>query len=234
MMHDLDVGLAVEVLRPGGLALTARAAKYCSFRIGAQVADVGCGAGASIEFLKDASGLSAVGIDPDIMSLRLGMSRNPALPLVQAKAEALPFASASLEGIFAECSLSVIADKDRALAEFNRALCESGRLVVTDVYARDTGAISSINDLELPFWISGIMTKESLSNSLSQNGFVVELWEDHSYVLKEFIIQLIMEHGSTQAFCGRHDTNTADPQLNMAALKKACVGYFLLVARKET
>ena len=108
----------------------------------------------------------------------------------------------------------------RAKAEFNRALCESGRLVVTDVYTRDTGAISSINDLELPFCISGIMTKESLSNSLSQNGFVVELWEDHSYVLKEFIIQLIMEHGSTQAFCGRHNTNTADPPLNMAALKK--------------
>ena len=60
MMHDLHVGPTAEVLRPGGLALTARAAKYCSFRTGAQVADVGCGAGASVEFLYRASGLSTV------------------------------------------------------------------------------------------------------------------------------------------------------------------------------
>lgn len=196
--------------------------------------DVGCGAGASIDFLHDASGLTAVGIDPDIMSLKHGMSHNPTLPLVRGKAEALPFAAASLDGILAECSLSVIADKDRALAEFNRALCGSGRLVVTDVYARDTSAISSIDDLALPFCISGFMTKQSLSNSLIQNGFVIELWEDHSHVLKEFIIQLIMKHGSIQAFCGRHDMNAGDQQLNTAVLKKACVGYFLLVARKET
>ena len=234
MMHDLHVGPTAEVLRPGGLELTAKGAKYCSFRTGALVADVGCGAGASIEFLQDAFGISAAGIDQDIMSLKHGILRNPSLPLVHGTAESLPFASASLDGILVECTLSVIADKDRALAEFSRALRQSGRLVVTDVYARDTSAISSLNNLALPFCMSGIMTKESLSNSLVRNSFIIELWEDHSYVLKEFIIQLIMENSSVQAFCGRHDTNTVDPLLNISALKKACIGYFLLVARKET
>ena len=82
-MLDLHVGPTAEILHPGGLALTAKAAKYCSFRTGALVLDVGCGAGASIDFLHDASGLTAVGIDPDIMSLKQGMSRNAALPLVR-------------------------------------------------------------------------------------------------------------------------------------------------------
>jgi arsenite methyltransferase len=176
--------------------LTAKEAEYFSFRKGALVAYIRCGACSSIEFLYRSSGLATIGIDPDIRSLKQGMARNPALSLVRGKGEALPFASASLDGILAECSLSVIADKDRALAEFNRVLCPAGRLVVTDVYTRDPHAINSISDLALPFCMSDIMTKKGLSDSLSKNGFGIDLWEDHSYVLKEFIINQIMEGGA--------------------------------------
>lgn len=234
MMHDLHVGPTAEVLRPGGLALTAKGVKYCSFRTGALVADVGCGAGASIEFLQDTFGLSAAGIDQDIMSLKHGMLRNPSLPLVHGKAEALPFASCSLDGILVECTLSVIADKDRALAEFNRTLCPAGSLVVTDVYARNLHAINAISDLALPFCISGITTKQGMSDSLKQNGFGIDLWEDHSYVLKEFIIKLIMEHRSLWSYCGCNVSDSVDWQTNIKALKRASLGYFLLVAHKET
>ena len=233
MMRDLDVGPTVEVLHPGGLALTAKAAEYCSFRMGALVADIGCGAGASIEFIYRSSGLATIGIDPDIRSLRQGMARNPALSLVCGKGEALPFASASLDGILAECSLSVISDKNRALAEFNRALCPAGRLVVTDVYTRDPQAINSISDLALPFCMSDIMTKKGLSDSLSKNGFGIDLWEDHSYVLKEFIINQIMEGGALWPYGSCNAPDSEDWPTNMKALKQASLGYFLLIARKE-
>ena len=45
-------GLLEEVtgglVRPGGLALTDRAMGHCGFGAGARVADVGCGAGATV------------------------------------------------------------------------------------------------------------------------------------------------------------------------------------------
>ena len=230
MMHALHVGQNPDVFHPGGLALTARAIDLCSFRIGARVVDIGCGTGVSVDYLCHELGLAAIGIDLDIMLLKRGTQRNPALPLVRGKAEALPFASASLDGVLAECSLSVVTDKDRALAEFNRALRRGSRLVVSDVYAQDPRAINSINDVSFPFCMSGMMTKESLTDSLSRNGFSIEIWEDHSNVLKEFIIQLIMEHGSLQNFCGRNGAQDAD----IMTLKQACPGYFLMVARKDT
>ena len=168
MMHDLHVGTQVDVLHPGGLALTAKALDHCSFRVGARVVDVGCGTGVSVDYLRHESGLAAIGIDLSSMPLESGRHCNPDLPLVRGSAEKLPFASASLDGIMAECSLSVIADKDRALAEFNRVLRHGGRIVLTDVYGRDPLAINSINDAALPFCISSILTKESLSDSLSR------------------------------------------------------------------
>ena len=233
-MRDLDVGPTAEVfLHPGGLALTAKAAAYCSFRMGALVADIGCGTGASIEFLYRSSGLATIGIDPDIRSLKKGMARNPVLSLVRGKGEALPFASASLDGILAECSLSVISDKNRALAEFNRALCPAGRLVVTDVYTRDPQAINSISDLALPFCMSDIMTKKEVSDSLSKNGFDIDRWEDHSYVLKEFIINQIMEGGALWPCGSCNARDSEDWPTNMKALKQASLGYCLLIAHKE-
>ena len=42
-------------LRPGGLDLTERAARYCGLAAGDLVLDVGCGIGATAAFLKDRS-----------------------------------------------------------------------------------------------------------------------------------------------------------------------------------
>ena len=232
-MRDLDVRPTAAVLHPGGLELTAKAVEYSSFSTGALVVDIGCGSGASIEFLYRSSGFATIGIDPDIRSLKQGMARNPALSLVCGKGEALPFASASLDGILAECSLSVISDKNRVLAEYNRALCPAGRLVVTDVYARDPQAINAISDVALPFYMSDIMTKKGLSDSLSKNGFCIDLWEDHSYVLKEFIIRMIMEDGALWPYQSCNAPDSVDWETNMKALKQASLGYFLLIAHKE-
>ncbi len=214
--------ITTDIMRPGGLALTARAIRYCSFKAGAVVADIGCGAGESVEFLRQESCLDAIGIDCAEVPLKRGIRRNPELPLVRCVAEKLPFASASLDGILAECTLSVLPDRDRVLAEFNRALRQGGKLVVTDVYSRDTCAINLIHNMQLPFCMSGIMTEESLTGKLARRGFTIELWEDHCHVLKEFVFRMIMEHGS---FEGLSDLKT---------LKQACLSYFLLIARKDT
>jgi arsenite methyltransferase len=42
-----------ETIRPGGFALTKRAIEYCGFGKGARLLDVGCGLGATVEYLVD-------------------------------------------------------------------------------------------------------------------------------------------------------------------------------------
>jgi arsenite methyltransferase len=53
-----------EAIRPGGLALTERAMALCALPAGARVLDVGCGAGATVEYLIARRRLTAAGADP--------------------------------------------------------------------------------------------------------------------------------------------------------------------------
>ena len=110
------------VMRPGGLELTARAFDYCAFAAGADLVDVGCGTGITVEFLISTYGLNAVGIDMSAVVLERGRQRNSQLPLLQGDGEKLPIASATMDGVVVECVLSVMADKRKALSEFNRVL----------------------------------------------------------------------------------------------------------------
>jgi ubiquinone/menaquinone biosynthesis C-methylase UbiE len=218
------------LMRPGGLALTARALDYCRFPQGADLADVGCGTGITVEFLRDSYGLNAVGIDPSPVILMRGRERNCHLPLLEGSGEALPLAAATMDGLIVECALSVMPDKLRALAEIHRVLVPGGRLIVTDLYARaeaNTGALA----LPPGSCLAGMTTREGLVGKLEDKGFTIELWEDHTPKLTEFVIRMIMEHGSLEPFWACECAN-GDAQMIQAAMKQAKPGYFLLVAKK--
>ncbi len=218
------------VMRPGGFELTARAVSYCSFAAGDNLVDVGCGTGMTVEFLRGTYGLNAIGIDPSPVLLERGLHRNSELPLLQASGENLPIAAGTMDGVVVECSLSVMADKRRALAEFNRVLIPGGRLIVTDLYAR-VGA--GIDDMGLPATscLAGMRTREELAGELEKAGFIIESWEDHTPKLSEFVIRMIMEHGSLQPFW-ECECENGDSQLIQDAVSKTRPGYFLLIARK--
>ena len=218
------------VMRPGGLALTARAVDYCAFAPGADLVDVGCGTGITVEFLRDTYGLNAIGVDPSAVILERGRQRNPDLPLLQGSGEQLPLAAGTMDGIVVECALSVMADKQKALAEFNRILVPGGRLIVTDLYARAAAANGAMG-LPPTSCLAGMTTREDWFSELEDRGFAIELWEDHTPKLTEFVIRMIMEHGSLQPFWACECENS-DSQMIQDAVKEARPGYFLLVGKK--
>jgi arsenite methyltransferase len=216
------------VMRPGGLELTARAFDSCAFAAGSNLVDVGCGAGFTVEFLQSTYGLNAMGVDPSVVNLERGLSRNSQLSLRQGCGESLPIDDGTMDGVVVECAFSAMADKQKALAEFNRVLVPSGKLIVTDIYARGA-AVSADMGLPPSSCLAGMKTREELVHLLEEAGFSIDVWEDHTPMLSEFVIRMIMEHGSLQPLW---ECENGDSQSVQGAIKKSKPGYFLLIARK--
>jgi ubiquinone/menaquinone biosynthesis C-methylase UbiE len=211
-----------EPLRPGGLELTRLAVQYAGFTAGDPILDLGCGEGTGTQLLKQ-HGCEAIGLDTSTASLAAAAAHLSDLPLIAASACRLPFADASLNGILAECSLSLVEQRDDVLAECYRVLRSDGRLAVTDIYARKT-----LNSNQpLPACLTGMVPKDEILAGLTNAGFRVERWEDHSPVLKTFMARLIFECDSPDALWAG-DAGTLN-----AALKQCQPGYFLLIAIKD-
>lgn len=223
-------------MRPGGLALTERALSRCGFSPGARVLDLGCGAGATVEYLIERRGLRAAGIDRSPTILGIGLERRGPLPLISALGEELPLAADTWDGIFSECALSVMRCADRVLSECGRVLKHGGRLVLSDLYLSGPDAAQKARGLPPNCCLAGAATREDLAAKLGAHGFRIVFWEDHSPALKTFAAGLVFSHGSLerywQAACGDGE-GAADPRSIVEAFSRARPGYFLLIARKH-
>jgi arsenite methyltransferase len=202
-------------IRPGGLILTDRAIDFCGFAAGAQILDVGCGAGATVEHLLNRYGFATRGVDISRKLIAEGLDRNPALSLVEAAAEALPFAGETQDGILCECVLSLLGEPPRALAEFHRVLRSGGYLILSDMYSKEV-SVAALSDSDL----RGLVARRQVETWLSKSGFTILLWEDHTPFLRELAARLILAQGSLEGFCCAPKGTGQRP------------GYYLLVAGK--
>lgn len=226
--------MADGVMRPGGLRLTKQLVEACAFPPGVKVIDIGCGAGMTVELLRDQYGLDAVGIDSSAVLLRRGKERSPDLRLVQATGDDLPLTDGSVNGVFAECSLSVMRYADGVLSEINRVLVPRGKLVISDIYLREPEGAMALRNLPCTGCISGALTNTELVQKLQNSGFTLLGLEDRSDFLKEFIVRLIMDHGSLDEFWQATSTGEEDIQVLQSVVKKARPGYFWLMAEKDS
>lgn len=214
--------VAGDALRPGGLALTARGCDAAGFSPGDAVADVGCGPGESLHYLRGL-GLRAVGLEVRPRFAAEAAARVPG-GVVLARAGSLPLRAGCLDGVLCECALSVFDDPDAALAEMARALRPGGRLVAADLYRRDD---PDGGDAPGPGGCAaGAVSRCELTGRLSRSGLVPMLFEDHSRLLAELAGRLV--------FAG---FSAADVGAALAGRRCAPggsrLGYYLCVAKKE-
>ncbi|MEW6265545.1 MAG: DVU_1556 family methyltransferase [Thermodesulfobacteriota bacterium] len=216
--------------RPGGTELTRRALAVCGFSAGAMVLDAGCGPGATLTLLDREYGLRATGLDPSPRLLDECRASGVEAALISGRAEDLPLADETADGVFCECVLSLIVEPEAALREFARVLKPGGRLVISDLYARNQGVVFAPTRRPGTCCLEGVREREAILASVSSAGFDVIAWEDHSPLLKQLAARLVFEHGSLSAFW---ETLGGGRETERLA-RRTRPGYYLLLARKGT
>ncbi len=220
-------------LRPGGLELTGQLVTRAALPPQAFVLDVGCGAGTTVDYLARQHCLRALGLDYSAKLLGDGITRQPDLPVVQAAGEQLPLAAGQFDAVLAECSLSVLGQPGRALAEFRRVLRPGGLLLLHDVYALRPEGLARLRSLPFESCLRGAWSQPELLAGLAAAGLELVWWADCSDALRQFAGQLIFAHGSLAQFWCRAGVNTVGPQEIQQAVTLAKPGYFALIAQNS-
>jgi arsenite methyltransferase len=223
---------AADGIRPGGLELTERALARSRLRPHSLILDVGCGTGVTAAWLTHVYGFPAIGIDTSSALLSQGRMKNPGLAFIRAPGEKLPFPDEIADGIIAECSLSVMNDPGGTLDEFRRVLKIGGRLILSDVYARNPEGAHQLKQISPACCLRGAIPKEDLLTELANRRFRIDLWEDHSDLLARFAAQLIFSYGSMNRFWSRSSVGPIDVEEIRRAVYDAKPGYYLLIAQK--
>lgn len=217
-------------LRPGGFRLTERALSLCGFGNGARILDVGCGTGATVDYLRVKHQFRAFGVDMSGGLFREAGTAEP-IPLALARAEALPFADCCCDGVLCECVLSLVKDPQRAVREFLRVLRADGILILSDVYERQPDSGGSIASADSDGCPPMLQTRTFIEQLLGDSGLELLVWEDHTRYLKELAAQLVLSGESVSELHELCNFITSECSGSTGS-RSIPSGYFLLVARK--
>ena len=208
-----------ETLNPGGFALITRAVNYCGFQPGTKLLDIGCGLGSTVQYLRTNFALDVLGIDVSAKLISLGLENYPALPIYTAQAEKIPYPEASFQGVISECVMPYFENVEVVLKEIYRVLEPNGRLILSNLYFYKKEPEPTKPNI-WPGKPENILFKQEVFSLLEKYGFVVQLWEDHSHLLSQFLCDIIMKGGSP-------------PKMQLACPAGVKLGYYLLVAEKR-
>lgn len=201
-----------KLCRPGGLKMTDRLidlaglSRECALR----AADIGCGEGASVAYLRSRCPLWEIsGIDPDPAVRTKDM-------IETGEAEHLPFPDKCMDALLMECSFSKTQDPIQALKEAFRVLKPDGKLLISDMYARK-------QEYSCEGMLGRLDSCKTIRHRLWQAGFAVLEMADASDTLADLICQWIMD--------GKGEDLYERLGADRPTLKKAGCGYYLCVAQ---
>ena len=250
----------MTMIRPGGEALTIKAARKANLPEGSIILDMGCGEGDTAALLARDFGFKATGVDASYKMIERGKKKYPELDLRNMEAEHLEFESRVFDAVFMECSLSVMRIQEDAAFEAYCVLKPGGKLIITDLYFPDPdpAAVATMlaaakekrerprvkgdcgeNTRPSVVMLDGAFIVDELAAMLEDIGFELECFENVSYALTEFAAQAIMEHGSLAEYFKSVIPEEEDPATYYACAafgdeknRPKKPGYFLMILRK--
>lgn len=222
-----------ETLRPGGFSLTERAVKFTNLKKDDMVLDIGSGMGDTVNYLIENYGFNAVGLDPSDILISESKKKYPDLNILKGVGEKLPVENNSLDGVFAECTLSLMDDLDMVLDECIRTLRKDGYFVITDVYARRPEHLYELNDIKFRSCLRGMLNLDNLISKLKAKGFSILISEDQTECLRQLTVKLIFKFGSMGIFWNKISGCSDNVEEFKEILSRCKVGYFLIVCKKD-
>lgn len=219
------------IRRPGGFRITQRALEFCDFPKEAKLLDLGCGNGATVEYIEKNFPYTCSGIDLSPFLIEEGLKKSPGLHLFVGDVENIPFEDSTMDGILAECSFCLMKNKPLALKEIKRVLKPHGKLIISDMYIRDKRGYDVVKNSSGKNCFVNALIIEELEIMLENMGFEIDLFENHTNELKSMIGKMIMEYGSTKAFFEVITNNSTECENTYNLSKKLKLGYFLCVAK---
>ena len=137
--------------------------------------DLGCGTGRNLPLF--AAGVRAVGLDPELASLRRARRRAPGAPLVCGSAEALPFRPGAFDTVVCGLVLCSVPDPARGLAEAHRVLRADGTLRALEHVRSTRPWKARFQDWMQPAWTrlaGGCHPNRDTERAVETAGFTIE------------------------------------------------------------
>jgi arsenite methyltransferase len=222
-----------ETLRPGGFSLTDIGVQYCLLSPGDTVLDLGCGLGATVNYLYHKYNISAFGIDPSEKMIAAAKHKYEYADFFLGYGEQLPFDNGSFDGVFAECTLSLMENLDSVIQQVFRVLKENGWFIISDIYARNPKAAAELHKYPADNCIRGMHHLKQLRGSLVRAGFSVVHTADFSQYLKELIVNITFSSDTPCEFWNTADGSCTGGDDYYQAIKRCKPGYFLMIAKKK-
>jgi ubiquinone/menaquinone biosynthesis C-methylase UbiE len=113
--------------------------------------DLGAGTGRNLPLYGPGAG-PLVGVDPCLATLRRARRRAPGVPLVVARAEALPFRGGAFDTVVSGLCFCSVGDVAAGLAEVGRVLAPGGRLRMLEHVRSRSPLGARLQDLLQPGW----------------------------------------------------------------------------------
>lgn len=227
-----DSSQCVHTNRPGGLTITKRAFDICGFPAHARILDVACGTGATVNFLANIPGLTAVGLDRSGKALSKACSDLSRLNLLRAEVLEIPLAKGLFDGVFIECAVSIVGDFVSSLLEIRRVLRPGGKAILTDIYLRNPVDGDSRLILNGSTCLAGVSTSEELEKYILTAGFKTLIWEDQTPLLKQWMVEQIFRFGSRSEFLYQLSGGRSHTEGFKEAWSRIRLGYYLAILQK--
>lgn len=136
--------------------------------------DLGCGTGRNLPLYGE--GLRVIGVDPEEAMLKRARRRGPNVPLVRARAEALPFKDGAFDTVVSGLVFCSVKDVARSLAEARRVLKDDGLFRMLE-HVRSTRAWKAkAQDVIQPAWTwfaGGCHPNRDTERAVETNGFEI-------------------------------------------------------------